>query len=47
MHNFFIQVSDERVVVGNNDGKLLLFENGEVKGEFFTTVQDVPPVVSR
>jgi hypothetical protein len=27
-------VSEERVVVGTDTGKLLLFENGEIKNEF-------------
>ena len=28
------QVSEERVVVGSDSGKVLLFENGELKSEF-------------
>ena len=32
-------VSDERVVVGTDNGKLLLFEAGELKNEFNLTMQ--------
>lgn len=32
-------VSDERVVVGTDNGKLLLFEAGELKNEFTLTMQ--------
>ncbi|XP_076813301.1 cilia- and flagella-associated protein 57-like [Clavelina lepadiformis] len=31
-------VSDERVVVGSDTGRLLLFENGELKSEFYAAV---------
>lgn len=32
--SFLKQVSEERVVVGSDSGKVLLFENGELKSEF-------------
>lgn len=32
-------VSDERVVVGTDNGRLLLFEAGELKNEFNMSVQ--------
>lgn len=32
-------VSDERVIVGTDNGKLLLFEAGELKNEFNLTMQ--------
>lgn len=31
------QVSDERVVVGSDTGHILLFENGEMKADFFVS----------
>ena len=41
LQNYLCQawVSDERVVVGTDNGKLLLFESGELKNEFNLTMQ--------
>ena len=40
-HNYLCQawVSDERVIVGTDNGKLFLFEAGELKNEFNLAAQ--------